>query len=105
MPPRVAFAWGQHGAFGPLSFIPCLLRSHVEFAMNFLTVVVFAKLLQQRVGRLDFSNVFSPEKSWKTVFPKVMEALDLAFFLGRSGILKAHAIKPQGCVSADIESR
>src|SRR5664279_1494311 len=64
--------------------------------MDFLAVVVLAKIFKQSVGRLDLADSFGPEKRGQAVLPKVMEPLDLALCLGRRGILQAHSIESQG---------
>lgn len=92
-PPRTWADGAQHGALFFAGTIPRLLRSHPQFAMDFVGVVMEPQRVDVRIGLVDLVDLFAGEKGWKPALPELVLALDFALGLGRWSIKEANVVE------------
>jgi len=92
-PPRTSADGAQNGALFFPGTVPRLLRSHLQFAMDFVGVVMEPQRVDLRIGLLDLVDVFAGEKGWKPALPELVFALDFSLGLGRWGIKEANVVE------------
>ena len=92
-PPRAVGFGAQHRAFFFASEVPGLLRSHFEFAVDLVLVVMEAQGLDLEVGWVQIGDVFTGEVSGQAVLPELMLPFDFAFGLGSGRVAKSDAVE------------
>ena len=92
-PPRAARGGAQDGPLFFLGEFPGLLRSHAQFAMGFVDVVMESQSIDVWVGGFDVGNVLTGEIGRESALPELMLALDFSFGLRRWGIQETNVVE------------
>ena len=92
IPPGGSAAPG--GAVFFFRLVPGPLRVLAQFAMDFMSVVVVAGILDVSIGCAQFGDSLAGEIGWQTALPVLMLAFD--FPLGIGGVTQAHVVEAEG---------
>ena len=94
-PPGTARHRAQEGALFLLGELPGLERSHLEFAMEFMLVVMLTELIEVEVGLLELGDLLTGEVSRPALLPKLVAALDFALGAGAGRVTEVDPVKAQ----------
>lgn len=92
-PPRAAGHGAQDGAFFGQRLLPCGLRSHPQFAVDFVFVGVGQELVEQVIGSFQFEDFIGGQEGREAFLPVVVAAFDFAFGLGGGGVAQGDAVE------------
>ena len=92
-PPRAAWGWAQDGSFFFPGQVPSFLRGSIQFAMDFVDVVMEAQGVDVGVGGFEFGDLLAGEIGGQPALPELVFALDFAFGLRRWGIKETNVVK------------
>ena len=95
-PPRAGGDGTQDGAFFPAGLAVCGVRGGGEFAVEFVLVDVGQELVEQAVGRDEFTDAVGGEERGEAFLPVVVAAFDFTFGLGCWGGAEGDAVAVEG---------
>jgi hypothetical protein len=95
-PPRAAWGRAQDGSFFLPGKVPSFLRGSIQFAMDFVDVVMESQRVDAAVGGFEFGYLLAGEIGWEPALPELVFALDFAFGLRCWGIKETNVVKLEG---------
>lgn len=95
-PPRAFGRGAQHGALFLFGQLPGALRGLLQFAVDFLSVMMQPQSLDVGVGLLEVRDRFAGKIGREAFLPELVFALDFAFGLRGWGIKEANVVELEG---------